>query len=176
MGYNCKTNDIVTVRRGNDIKITWSLYTNPVDLKPYNLDGKKVDVYLKSRYCIEKVRDISISGNTVTFFFYGKDQKHIGQYSMELVVNEGAKGMYTFDECLAFELVRCACDADGSGGEGASYVTSFEFSTYKQIDVIVDFYIDEDMILNLTHISGEDMNDTFTIDDEGQLILNQAYD
>lgn len=142
MSCNCKNRDIPSIRKGNDIEIKWAIYTGSgINMSPYNLEGKKVAAYLKTKYHKLPAQDVSVSGHVVTFYFYGKDQQHIGPYSIELIENEGYKGMHTVDECKAFELVKCTCEADGAGGEGLVSVTSLEFRTSMQIGqagVIID--------------------------------------
>ena len=173
----CSNNiDIVSIRGGNDIKVTWSIYTGIIAPLPYNLESKDITVYFKSKYVIEKAQDISILGNTVTCYFYGKDQKYFGKYSLELIENEGKKGMQTIDECNAFKIVRCACEASDNGKDDLNYITNLEFRTSVQTDVILDFKIDDDMNLNLTYTSDEDLNNKFVIDEDGQLTLKQSYD
>lgn len=136
MSCNCKNKDIPSIRKGNDIEIKWAIYTGSgINMVPYNLEGKPVAAYLKTKYGKISAKDISVSGHIVKFFFYGKDQNYIGPYSIELIENEGKIGMHTVDECKAFELVKCTCDADGSGGEGLISVTSLEFRTSMQVGV-----------------------------------------
>lgn len=119
---------------GNDIKIKWAIYTGSgINMTPYNLEGKKVAVYLKNKYHKIPAQDISVSEHIVTFYFYGKDQYEYGPYSIEFIENDGSKGMHTVDECKAFELVKCTCEADGAGGEGLISVTSLEFRTSLQV-------------------------------------------
>jgi hypothetical protein len=52
----------------------------------------------------------TFEGNTVTWVFRGKDQKHIGTYSLELVQRGGQDGMVTLDTCDAFTLVAHSCE------------------------------------------------------------------
>ena len=136
MSCNCKNKDIPSIRKGNDIEIKWAIYTGSgINMIPYNLEGKPVTAYFKTKYGKIPAKNISVTGHIVEFFFYGKDQNYIGPYSIELIENEGNIGMHTVDECKAFELVKCTCEADGAGGEGLVSVTSLEFRTSMQVGV-----------------------------------------
>lgn len=98
------------IRIGNDIVVTWSISR---DGAPFSLEGKDVTIYLKTPFKKEKVEDFSITGNRVKWTFFGKMQKSIGKYSLELVVNEDAEGMITTDVCNFVNLVSCSCKEGG---------------------------------------------------------------
>lgn len=93
-------------RQGTDVNIKWAIVANDA---PFNLEGKDVKVYLKNIYRKTEVKDFSVEGNKLLWTFYGKDQKHTGKYSLELVINEGAVGMATTDKCDFINLVDCSC-------------------------------------------------------------------
>lgn len=172
MSNNYEEDRITAIRKGNDIEIKWAVFTGSmIDEKPYDFDGKKITVYLKSKCHTVKAQDVSVSGNVVTCYFYGKDQTHYGIYSIELVENEGEKGMYSIDEINAFELVKHTCDTKSDNGNGLSF-TTIEFRTSKQIDTVLSFEVDNSMHLNLTYISNEKINPQFSLDDEGYLTLS----
>ena len=98
------------IRIGNDIVVTWSILRGGA---PFSLEGKDVTIYLKSPFKKEKVEDFTITGNRVSWTFYGKDQKALGKYALELVVNEDAEGMITTDFCGFVNLVSCSCKEGG---------------------------------------------------------------
>lgn len=98
------------IRIGNDIVVAWSILR---DGAPFSLEGKDVTIYLKSPFKKEKVEDFSITGNRVSWTFFGKDQKALGKYALELVVNEDAEGMITTDFCGFVNLVSCSCKEGG---------------------------------------------------------------
>lgn len=93
-------------RQGTDVNIKWAIVANDA---PFNLEGKDVKVYLKNIYRKTEVKDFSVEGNKLLWTFYGKDQKHTGKYSLELVINEGEVGMATTDKCDFINLVDCSC-------------------------------------------------------------------
>lgn len=97
----------------NDISVKWSLF-NKESGEPFILSGKDVSLYLKNMYGRKAVEDFSVQDNQILWTFFGKDQKHTGKYSLELVVNKGVEGMITTDACDFVELVSCSCKA----GEG----------------------------------------------------------
>lgn len=101
------------IRKGNDIEILWAIYVGQgINEAPYNLAGRNLSLYIKNRFGRVKVEDFTVNGHILKFFFWGKDQKHTGDYSIELVENEGLKDMHTVDECNAFRLVNCSCETD----------------------------------------------------------------
>lgn len=97
------------IRIGNDIKIVWDIL---YEGEPLSLAGKDVTVYLSCQYDRIKVKGFSVSGNTISWTFYGKDQKNTGKYSLELVLNEGKEGMISVDARKVLNLVPHSCDDD----------------------------------------------------------------
>lgn len=94
------------IRKGNDIVVTWSLKREG---EPFILEGLSLTLYLKSMYDKKELSDYSVSGNKIIWTFYGKDQIHTGNYSLELVVNKDEKGMMTTDACNFVRIVSCSC-------------------------------------------------------------------
>ena len=105
-------------RQGNDLKVAWSIFMQ--DGEPFRLDGKDVSLYLKNMFGRKELNDFATTGNIIQWTFYGKDQKNSGKYSLELVINEGEKGMITTDKCDFVNLVSCSCKLQG--GEDAPNV------------------------------------------------------
>lgn len=91
------------IRKGNDIRIGWSLYD--ADEHPYNLEGRNIEIELDVLTKRVRIPSFSVSGNTVTFTYYGKDQKYTGSYALKFIENEGSPDMVTFDTKDAFVLV-----------------------------------------------------------------------
>lgn len=92
------------IRLGNDIGIDWSLIDS--EGNPYAVEGKdvsiEIDVGEKKRV---RIKELSLSGNTVSFVYWGKDQKYTGRCDLKFIENDGEKEMVTFDTKDAFELV-----------------------------------------------------------------------
>ena len=92
------------IRLGNDIGIDWSLIDS--EGNPYVVEGKdvsiEIDVGEKKRV---RIKELSLSGNTVSFVYWGKDQKYTGRCDLKFIENDGEKEMVTFDTKDAFELV-----------------------------------------------------------------------
>ena len=105
-------------RQGNDIKISWSIFKKGGQI--FSLEGKNISLYLKSVFGRKELNDFVVTGNIIQWTFYGKDQKNSGKYSLELVINEGEKGMITTDKCDFVNLVSCSCKLQG--GEDAPNV------------------------------------------------------
>lgn len=121
------------IRKGNDITVLWKIYAvSGGTEKPYDLSGRNLTLYLRSPFGKEKVQSYSIETNTIRFTFYGKDQVHTGEYTLTLVENEGRENMQTVDECKAFALVLCSCDAGGDK-ESKVEVTTLELRTQMQV-------------------------------------------
>ena len=102
-------------RQGNDLKVAWSIFKQ--DREPFRLEGLNVSLYLKSMFGRKPLNDFVITGNIIQWTFYGKDQKSSGKYSLEMVVNEGEKGMITTDACDFVNLVSCSCQLEGGKDE-----------------------------------------------------------
>lgn len=98
------------IRIGNDIVIRWSIFAGDA---AYDLEGRDIAFFLKTVYGRCRITDYSVEGNAIRWTFYGKDQKAECAYGLELVENDGEKGMHTVDECDAFRLVgschECGC-------------------------------------------------------------------
>lgn len=102
------------IRKGNDIEIQWEIYAiQGMDEVPYVLSGKTLTLYLRNQFGKTEVHNFKTDRHILSFVFYGKDQKQIGAYSLELVENDGREGMHTVDECDAFTLVSHSCQAGG---------------------------------------------------------------
>lgn len=83
------------IRQGNDIVVTWSIYKGG---KPYALDGVEIALYLSHAFGKTKIESFQINGNKIVWTFEGKTQKHTGDYSLILVINEDKRGMATTDK------------------------------------------------------------------------------
>lgn len=108
-------------RIGNDINIAWAIMTE--DGKPFDLSIGKVSLYLKNYVRKEEVKGFSIEGNVILWTFLGKNQKNLGNHSLELVINEDADGMITTDACDFVCLVPCSCKEGGEDDAGVKTET-----------------------------------------------------
>lgn len=113
------------IRIGNDIAVAWGILKEGV---PFSLEGKDVRIYLRSPFSKTEVKDFSVEGYKVVWTFFGKDQKNVGKYSLELVINEDAEGMITTDVCHFVNLVSCSCKAGGAD-EGNVQTESIELTS-----------------------------------------------
>lgn len=101
------------IRKGNDIEVLWAIYAGTgVNEAPYDLTGRNLTLYVTSPYGKERVGEFETSRHLLKWVFHGKDQKYTGKYTLTLIENEGRTNMHTVDECDAFELVKCSCEAD----------------------------------------------------------------
>lgn len=140
------------IRKGNDIEILWAIYAGQgVNEAPYDLTGRNLKLYIKNQFGRTEVSDYKIDGHIIGFTFFGKDQKHSGDYTITLVENEGSEGMHTVDECDAFRLVNCSCEAD-SDNEGRVECIHLQFRAQMSVgfpseggssDIVVDNVLSE---------------------------------
>ena len=98
------------IRKGKDIVVRWSLYRNENGERvPFAIDATAV-LKVQTPYGTITATEVTIEGNVVSWTFRGKDQEHLGYYGLELVQNDGERGMVTVDTCTAFALVAHSCD------------------------------------------------------------------
>ena len=105
------------IRIGNDIVVRWELYNQK---QAFDLSGKDVKLYLKNKYGEQEIDRFSISGNAITFTFYGKDQLRLGKHSLEVVISIGEKSTITTDACDFVNFVPCSCNAGGNDDTGVT--------------------------------------------------------
>ena len=140
------------IRKGNDIEIQWAIYAGQgINEAPYDLSGRNLTLYLRNQFGRTEVYDFKTERHILSFFFYGKDQKHTGTYSIELVENEGREGMHTVDECDAFTLVNHSCQTGGES-EGRVECIHLQFRSHMSVgfpssgggsDIVVDNVLSE---------------------------------
>lgn len=97
-------------RIGNDLKISWSLFS---EAEPFIVEGLDCTLWLKDRYSSKAVTDFEIKENTVSFTFLGMEQKRACAYSLVLVINSGRAGMRSVDLRDVFALVEYSDQAGG---------------------------------------------------------------
>lgn len=89
------------IRLKNDIRISWAITTNG---KQETLAGKSLQVQLVVFNEVIDIKEYSVQGNVISFYFLGKDQKYCGVYT--LVCKDVSNGnLSTVDKTAAFELV-----------------------------------------------------------------------
>ena len=76
--------------------VTWAITK---DGQPYSLDGLNKTLYIKNAFGKNEIKEYTTTENKIVWTFLGKDQKHTGKYSLELVINDGEEGMATTDVC-----------------------------------------------------------------------------
>lgn len=140
------------IRKGNDIEIQWAIYAGEgIHEAPYDLTGRKLALYFRNQFGRTEIYDYKIERHIISFMFWGKDQKHTGTYSIELVENEGMEGMHTVDECKAFTLVSHSCQTGGDS-EGRVECIHLQFRSQMSVgfpssgggsDIVVDNVLSE---------------------------------
>lgn len=107
------------IRIGKDFTILWRIYKRKNGEKtPYMLEAGKENYILRlwTPYGKQEITRFDIEENEIRFDFLGKDQKHLGNYSLELIERKNAIGMVTVDT-VGFTLVgvsRYETDGDNS--------------------------------------------------------------
>jgi len=140
------------IRKGNDIEIQWAIYAGQgINEAPYDLSGKNLTLYFRNQFGRTEIYDYKVERHIISFMFWGKDQKHTGTYSIELVENEGKEGMHTVDECEAFTLVSHSCQTGGDS-EGRVECIHLQFRSQMSVgfpssgggsDIVVDNVLSE---------------------------------
>lgn len=89
-------------RIGNDLQVNWAILTNG-EATP--LDPTNLELMLSCKNSTRTWKPtFTVSGNVISFTFYGREQSVLGDYFVTLVVNPNATGMHTIDH-KAFTLV-----------------------------------------------------------------------
>lgn len=140
------------IRKGNDIEIRWAIYAGQgIDEVPYDLTGRNLSIYFRNQFGRTEIYDFKTERHIISFKYLGKDQKHTGVYSIELVENEGREGMHTVDECDAFTLVNHSCETGGES-EGRVECIHLQFRSHMSVgfpssgggsDIVVDNVLSE---------------------------------
>ena len=119
------------IRIGNDLVILWHFFYKDEhgQKQDYSLDGKQIGIILRDHRGVEVKPPFEREGNTVKIVFYGKDQHCVGNYSLTLQENAGAKGMVTIDRINPFSLVSFQNSIVKDSGNGRC--DSFEINTLE---------------------------------------------
>lgn len=123
------------IRIGNDIVVLWAIRAEQDGEKvPYDLTGRKLSLYVSNQIESWKVQDFETNGSALRWMFCGKDQKHVGTYTLTLVENEGEEEMHTVDMCNAFRLVPRTCQNEEEENDVIELVT---------LEFLSDFFVQE---------------------------------
>ena len=126
------------IRRGKDFKVIWSFFD--CDGKPYLLEREFLTMYAVNSFCTFEVTDFTVDGNTVIWLFRGKDQKNLGDYTLELVKNNGEDGMIPIETVDAFTLVQytrdeARCDCGNVKVEDVTINSSLDIDTIASLSI-----------------------------------------
>ena len=123
------------IRIGNDIVVLWAIRAEQDGEKvPYDLTGRKLSLYVSNQIESWKVQDFETNGSALRWMFCGKDQKHVGTYTLTLIENEGEEEMHTVDMCNAFRLVPRTCQNEEEENDVIELVT---------LEFLSDFFVQE---------------------------------
>ncbi len=103
-------------QKGNDLNINWRiLVINSADgaSAPYVLEGKNLTVSMRCGARTVPVSAFAVSGNVLSFTYFGKDQQLTGIYDLVLTENNGMPGMRTKIQEAAFEIYSSRRDRRG---------------------------------------------------------------
>lgn len=123
------------IRKGNDIEVKWAIYAGQgINETPYDLTGKNISLYLRNKFGRTEIYEYTVDKHVIQFMIWGKDQQQTGTYSIELIENEGRRGMHTVDECDAFSLVNHSCQTGGES-EGRVECIHLQFRANMGVSV-----------------------------------------
>ena len=91
------------IRLGNDIDITWSLLDK--EKNPYIVEERDFVIEVVVGLMKYRMYNVTASGNSIHFVFYGKDQQTTGPATLVYIENGGRVDMVTFDTKDAFKMV-----------------------------------------------------------------------
>ena len=114
------------VRIGKDFTIRWALLTS--EGEPYAINKEAAILRVYSPYGVKDAAEFNVAGNVVIWVFKGKDQKHLGDYTIELVENNGQDGMLSVDSVDAFTLV-AHTNEESLNDEGAVEIQTIELTS-----------------------------------------------
>lgn len=114
------------VRIGKDFTIRWALLTS--EGEPYAINADAAILRIYSPYGAKDAIGFIVSGNVIEWVFKGKDQKHLGDYTIELVENNGRDGMVSVDFVEAFTLV-AHTNEESLNDEGAVEIQTIELTS-----------------------------------------------
>ena len=124
------------IRKGNDIGVVWSIYAEQDgSTVAYSLEGRNLSLFLESGKNRYEITDFTVSGNAMSFTFWGKDQIACGAYFLTLVENNGLEDMRVLDYKNAFAIVRHSWEA---GGEDNPNITIETVELSSNIGEIID--------------------------------------
>lgn len=96
------------LRQHNDRNFIWHILAKGPKgtTAPYDLTGKELLVEIEiNRRTVITIDDFEVDGNTLSFVWYGKDQRITGPFRIILTENPGAIGEHQIDEAGPFRLV-----------------------------------------------------------------------
>lgn len=114
------------VRIGKDFTIRWAVVTS--EGEPYAINADAAILRIYSPYGAKEAIGFIVSGNVIEWVFKGKDQKHLGDYTIELVENNGRDGMVSVDFVEAFTLV-AHTNEESLNDEGAVEIQTIELTS-----------------------------------------------
>ena len=135
--------DTPKIRIGKDFTIIWRIYKKENEVKtPYILSAGKENYILRlwTPYGKQEITRFEINENAIQFDFLGKDQKHLGNYSLELIERKNAIGMVTVDT-TGFTLVAFS-RYETTGGDSDIVIQDVKLETELGLAPIVSLNID----------------------------------
>ena len=166
------------IRIGKDFTILWRIYKKENGEKtPYMLAAGKENYILRlwTPYGKQEITRFEIDENTIQFDFLGKDQKHLGNYSLELVERKNAIGMVTVDTA-GFTLVAFSrYETDGNNSDVV--IQDVKLETELGLTPIVSLTIDTEFS-DTSHnaVSNYVLTEKFKQVDEKIKVLQSAVD
>lgn len=143
------------VRIGKDFTIRWTLTTS--EGNPYQINKEAAILRVYSPYGAKDAAGFNVAGNVIEWVFKGKEQKHLGDYTIELVENNGKDGMLSVDSVDAFTLV-AHTEQESLNAEGAVEVQTIELTSQVALAPVVtqgESYDDTELRNEITRLDTE---------------------
>ena len=115
-------------RYQNDRHFIWYFYLKDEAKTPFNMEGKDLTLEVKVGLSVFHIKECTVVGNSIDFYFRGRTQTRPGLIELILIINKGKDGQQAFD-AIAGGLVPHSDMASPCGPSGAradaTGVTSF---------------------------------------------------
>jgi hypothetical protein len=141
------------IRIGKDFTIRWALLTS--EGEPYAINADAAILRIYSPYGAKDAIGFIVSGNIIEWIFKGKDQKHLGDYTIELVENNGRDGMLSVDFVEAFTLV-AHTNEESLNDEGAVEIQTIELTSQIALAPVGHVYDDTEIKQDIADLQEKD--------------------
>ena len=122
----------------NDRHFVWYFYLNNESKTPFTLEGRDLTLEVQAGLTRVPIPEFTVSGNSIDFYFRGKDQKRPAPIVLTLYIDKGKPGMMSID-AIAGEMT------PHSGMPGCKGHTGVSISGVELVSFVGE-WIDERLI------------------------------